>query len=480
MLKFLRNKRNQKKIYIVLAIAVIPPFLMWGVSTSQKDAKVPSTLGVIDNRNVSLREYLNSYKAVQHEMTLMYGQKAKESASMINYKGEAWDRLLLLYHAKQEKINTTDTEVVQWLMNQTIFQSHGQFDDNLYKLYVNNYLRSNARDFEEEVRDLLTIQKVVDKLKSNIALTDAELKSLYDQENSQRDIAYGVLSWESEKNNVQVTDEDIRNIYPLVKDKLTDPERVKISYLLVPKQNVESLKALFDEKGATLEALSKKYSLPIKETGYFSKNEAVPEIGLSKDILFASFSLPLNQESDWFSLDGGSYKIKVTDKKAERPLSLDEAKEELKKIMLKQKAIQSAITKLDEAKKKMQGNGFEQTLKDLGIEIKHLEKYKKGDTIPEIGKSETAEKIITGLKQGELSQAFPAPNGASIVKVVKNSAGDDQKFEAEKEEFKKKILQEKASEGMRDLMGKLRNKLKIDLETMKKLFASEEKPAVNP
>ena len=141
--------------------------------------------------------------------------------------------------------------------------------------------------------------------------------------------------------------------------------------------------------------------------------------------------------------------------------------------MLKQKAIQSAVTKLDEAKMKIQGNDLEQTLKDLGVEIKHLEKYKKGDTIPEIGQSEAAEKIITGLKQGEISRAFPAPNGAGIMKVVKNSPGDDQKFETAKEEFKKKVLQEKAAAGMRDLMGKLRNKLKIDLETMKKLFAEE-------
>lgn len=477
MLKFLRNKHTQKKIYIILAIAIIPPFLMWGVSTSQKDAKIPSTLGMLDNKKVSLKDYLKSYKAVQHEMALMYGQKANSAAAMINYKGEAWDRLLLLHYAKQEKIKTADTEVVQWLMNQPIFQSRGQFDDKLYKLYVSNYLRSNARDFEEEVRDLLTIEKVVDKLRSNITVTDVELRTIYDQENSEKDIVYGLLPWESERDNFQVSDQDIQNIYPIVKDRLTEPEKVKISYLFIPKEAMENLKAVFDEKSGMLEALSKKYSLPLKETGFFSKNDAVPEIGLSKDILFASFTLPINQESEWFHLDQGAYKIKVVDKKAERPLSLDEAKEELKKIILKQKALEAVVSKLNDAKKKVEGGDLEQTLKSLGLETKHIENFNKSDYIPEIGNSETAAKIISDLKEGEVSQAFPTPNGAGILKVVKTKGVDTKKFESEKEEFKKKILQEKSTDSMKELLGKLRNKLKIDLDTMKKIFSEEKTTA---
>ena len=176
MLKFLRNKHHQKKIYIILAIAIIPPFLMWGVTTSQKDSKIPATIGVIENKKVSLREYLNSYKAVQHEMALMYGEKLKEAAPTINMKGEAWDRILLLNYAKKEKIKTSDAEVVEWISGQPLFQSHGQFDANIYNLYVTRILRSNARDFEEEIRDVLTIEKIAAKIRLNITVKDEKLK----------------------------------------------------------------------------------------------------------------------------------------------------------------------------------------------------------------------------------------------------------------------------------------------------------------
>src|SRR3989338_8741305 len=97
MLKFLRNKSHQKKIYIILAAAIIHPFLMWGVSTSQKDSRIPSTVGTIDNRQITLKEYLASYKAVQHQMAFSFGDKLREVSKKINVKGEAWDRLLLLH-----------------------------------------------------------------------------------------------------------------------------------------------------------------------------------------------------------------------------------------------------------------------------------------------------------------------------------------------------------------------------------------------
>ena len=199
MLKFLRNKHHQKKIYIFLAVAIIPPFLMWGVTTSQKDSKIPSTIGVIENKKVSLREYLNSYRAVQHEMAFMYGERSKEVASTINIKGEAWDRILLLYQAKKEKIRTGDTEVVEWISRQPLFQSHGQFDANIYNLYVSRYLRSNARDFEEEIRNILTIEKIADKIRSHITIKDEELKTLYKQANNQKDFVYDDKKFEGEK-----------------------------------------------------------------------------------------------------------------------------------------------------------------------------------------------------------------------------------------------------------------------------------------
>src|SRR3990167_7513817 len=103
MLKFLRNKKTQKKIYIGLALVIIPSFLFWGVMISEEGKQTnPNTaLGRVENHSVSVQEYLKSYHAVQHQVALVYGEQAKTIARLIDFKAEAWDRLLLLDRSEE-------------------------------------------------------------------------------------------------------------------------------------------------------------------------------------------------------------------------------------------------------------------------------------------------------------------------------------------------------------------------------------------
>lgn len=160
MLKYLRNKQTQKRLYLVLALLILPPFLFWGISLTEGENR-PSTLGLIGSKKVSIQEYLASYKAVQRQLAFLHGDKSDEMRPRVNLKGEAWDRLLLLDYAKKNKIRTRDAEVVEWLVKQPVFFDRtGRFNENFYKLYVKEYLRMNTREFEEEIRGLLTIQKI--------------------------------------------------------------------------------------------------------------------------------------------------------------------------------------------------------------------------------------------------------------------------------------------------------------------------------
>src|SRR3990167_1260504 len=224
MLKFLRNKKTQKKIYIGLALVIIPSFLFWGVMISEEDKQAnPNTaLGRIEDQSISVQEYLKSYRAVQHQVALVYGDQAKMISRFIDFKSQAWDRLLLLTHAKEEKLKTGDSEVVDYLASQPVFIRDGKFDDKFYKAYVANYLRMSVRDFEEEIRQMLTIHKIQEKIAKGVQTSEEELKALYNSEYGEKDIRYGILSWESEKNKVLVSEEEISAVYPLLKDKLQE------------------------------------------------------------------------------------------------------------------------------------------------------------------------------------------------------------------------------------------------------------------
>lgn len=474
MMKFLRKKENQKRVFTALAIVIIPAFVLWGVFLSKEDNKGSSHLGVIENEKFSLKDYLASYKAIQHRIAFVYGDRAAEMAPLFNIKGEAWDRLLLLHYAKQERIKTGDKEVVQWLVQQPLFSRQGKFDTNFYNLYVNNYMRMNPREFEEEIRQNITLDKVRERVRSNIALSDEVLKGFYDQAYGQRDIAYAVVSWETEKNNVTIADEELQKIYPLVKEKLVEPQKIKIDYLFIPKEKADALAGVFKEKNASLPDLAKKYNLPVQETGFFYENESIPGIGLSKEILDASFSLPAQAESDWIKLDAGSYKIRVKEKTEKRSLSFEETKEDLRKLLVRQRATDLVVKKLNALKLKMNGSSFEKVLAEEGIEVKTFSKFQKGSNVPSVGVSETLESVAADLKEGEISEGFAAGDGGVLLKISKDGPADKQNFEKDKEAFRQTVIDKKFEEAMRTLLEGLRNKLKIDLETMRTIFAEDE------
>ncbi len=387
MLKFLRKSSNKKKIFLLLAIAIIPPFLFWGISLSDKEGESPSTLGMIDNNAFSLKEYLASYKAVQHGIQMRYGERAGDVSSFINIKGEAWDRLLLLHYAKKAKIKVSDREVVEWVAKQPVFVNQGKFDVAIYKLYVERLFRMNTREFEEEIRQFLTIDKVRDQVKSRISVGDDELKSLFDRENGERDVVYGILSWTTQKESVSVSDEELQKIYPILKNQLINPETKKA-------------------------------------------------------------------------------------------LTFEEAREDLRKVMMKDKASELAAKRLNEIKTKIANpDDFEKILEAEGIELKTMDKFTKGSELPEIGLSENAEILISRLKEGEISEPFPVPTGAALLKVKKDRPASAEAFEKEKETFREKALQEKTGEELRKVLDGLRKRLKVNLDTMKKIFQTEEEKA---
>ncbi|MBU4467166.1 MAG: SurA N-terminal domain-containing protein, partial [Candidatus Omnitrophica bacterium] len=112
MLRILRNKKTAKKIWIGLAIIIIPAFTLWGFGESKNDRQDTSSAGKIFGRNVSNLEFRNSLTAVRTKAIMQFGDKLPEIEKYLNFESQAWGRLILLAEAKTRRINVKDKEVV--------------------------------------------------------------------------------------------------------------------------------------------------------------------------------------------------------------------------------------------------------------------------------------------------------------------------------------------------------------------------------
>lgn len=223
MLKHLRNKSTQKKIYILIAIAVLPAFLVWGIKAGDESKASPFTLGSIEGQKISATDYKNSYSALLHQLQMMYGDKATQLAPMFNLRGQAMDRILLLHYAKKNGLKTSDKEVVEWIGSHPIFVEKGEFNTEMYRAFVERYLHTTTRTFEEETRGTLTIEKIRKKEKTEINVSDEELRKIYDTQNGPKTVAYVVMMPDpADADKKTVTQDEIDKVLPLLSKQLVD------------------------------------------------------------------------------------------------------------------------------------------------------------------------------------------------------------------------------------------------------------------
>ena len=150
MLKALRHKGTQKNIFIALVAALVLSFAVSMLVLSKDDKGSFSSLATLSGHKISTQNYLDSYRAVQHQIEWMYGDKLAEMKNRINVRGEAWDRLLLLDYAQKQKIRASDTDVVQWITSQEAFKHKEKFDQKYYEMYIDRGLRSTPRALDRK------------------------------------------------------------------------------------------------------------------------------------------------------------------------------------------------------------------------------------------------------------------------------------------------------------------------------------------
>ena len=156
MLKIIRKKA--RLIMTLIAILIIPAFILWGVP-NQKGKK--RYAGVVLGKKISWDRYYRNLRACEHQAKLIYGDKFNELRKKLDLEKQTWQRLILLEKAKRRGIKVEDKEVIAAIEKIPLFQDKEGFNKKRYDQIL-KYLRVEAREFEEEIRDSLKISKIAD------------------------------------------------------------------------------------------------------------------------------------------------------------------------------------------------------------------------------------------------------------------------------------------------------------------------------
>lgn len=180
MLRVLRNRKTAKKIWIGLAIIIMPAFVFWGFGGAMRDKDDKGYIGKISGKKISTLELNESLSAVRNMAIMRYGEENLQAIEKtLNLETQAWQRLALLEAARKLKIKASDQEVVKSVESYPFFMRQGRFDNGTYNDVLRYVFRTKARVFEEQTRQNIIISKLYNKITDGIAIDDKEVREGY-------------------------------------------------------------------------------------------------------------------------------------------------------------------------------------------------------------------------------------------------------------------------------------------------------------
>ena len=361
MLRILRNKKTAKKIWIGLAIIIIPAFALWGFGSSGSSREENMPAGEIFGKNVSTLEFKKALAAAKTAAILQFGDKFSEVEKYLNLETQAWERLILLEEAKRRKLSINDQEVVDTIQKASYFQNKGAFDNKTYMEILRYVFRLQPRTFEEQMRQNLILAKLYNQITEGIKIEDSQIRQEWLKTNEELSIYYIASLFAEFAKKIKPDNKKISAYYNKEKKTARVPESAEVKNRI--KETIikeESAKIAQDKIIECAEKLKTKSfnkaakGLKTGQTKFFKSSDKIDNLGPAQIFWETAKKLKENQVSDIFSDAAGYYIIKLKTTKPVDENKFAKEKKELGESVLTQEKNKVFTKFIEETKKKAQ------------------------------------------------------------------------------------------------------------------------------
>ena len=374
-------RKNIKPILLVMVVVFIVS-IFYGLgqyrSSGSRSQQAGNIIAQVNGVGINYQQWHNVFMnfVSQYDSQTLSGISDELLASIKNSITEQLINSTLLYqYAEKEKIDIPASRINDEI--EQIKSSFGSEQD------FNNALRRNN----------LTLNQLKESLK-NQYMVDQVIHNEYAQ--------------------ITISDEEIAQYYEEYESFFFQPEKRKISHILVEdKEEAELLLNQLNDGIIDFETTAKEKSIcPSAEKngdlGYISRGQMVPEFEE------ASFSLEAGNLSDIVKTEFGYHIIKCYDTQEEKQLSLEEAGDNIKSILTSQKQnerIDELIAQLREEADIVILYDFTSELQDKeedkeisGDEITETEINQEENGVPETSVEDISENPVTEEMEEELAE----------------------------------------------------------------------------
>jgi peptidyl-prolyl cis-trans isomerase D len=528
-----RQHKNLKWVLWIIILALAGGMLIqfnpftgssFTLSTSSDVAKVGSEVVTATEFQTT---YANYVKNMQQQLTPEIRKAFGFDKQILDY---LVSQKVIHSEAKRLGLVVTDEEVIQAVTTNQNFQSGGAFiGKSAYEaLLTNNGMK--PEDFEQNMRNQLTIDKVMSFVTGGVSINDKDVEEEYRKRNEKAILNYFIIDPAKLEAKVTLSDADIKDFYEKNKARYTVPEKRKTRYALVDvikyrvaaKADDAELKDFYDQhseeyrlpetvtaqhilfkaegkkpeeveairkkatdvlarakKGEDFAGLAKQFSEDTTgknggDLGTFQRGSKTPEFEQ------AAFALGVNAISDVVTSRDGLHIIKVNGKQEGRLRTFEEIKEAIRPRILFQKGGEEAKKVADLIANELVTNkDINAVATKHGATVKETALFEQAALIPEFGAQSQGyqQRIFTQAKD-VFGTAIEVQNGFAVPQVTEIAATHPATLDEAKAKVTTDAKSDKARQMAADAAAKAQEQItagKADLATLARAAGVETK-----
>ncbi|NIO09700.1 MAG: hypothetical protein GTO40_17535, partial [Deltaproteobacteria bacterium] len=466
MLDFLRKRKRSWVIVFIIGIMSFGLSLYFGTGSLIEDPSL-GTVASINGEAISSSELdrlvTRALRANRNN------QQINEVSLRLSLLQDMIQTRLLLQEARRLGLTVTDKELSTAIAETPIFQTNGKFDKNLYLrlLRLNRVIPS---EYEEDRKNDLLINKLLDIVRDSVHVNEADIKEQYELEMAKVNLNFIRLRRNNFVQNATASAEETKTYYDQNQEELKEPLKVSVEYVAYPhthfsdkvkvsdkeiedyyKENrdtkfhqpyavrlrhiyfripepkgpkqKEKIRAKAERilaqarEGKDFAQLAKDHSDDFSstsggDTGFLTSKDILPEL---QD---TAFGLKKDEISGVLESTNGLHILKGVETRKEKTKTLDEAKQEIIQTIKTDRGTQQAVQAAQTDRGLvLEGKTLATVAKERGFSPKVTPFFREEEGLKDVGPEDAFYTTSFALTPSELSPVVEGKKAAYLIKL---------------------------------------------------------------
>ncbi len=211
----------------------------------------------------------------------------------------------------------------------------------------------------------------------------------------------------------------------------------------------------------SLDVAAQKAGLKFKNTGLLKAGQALEDFDPSGSISQSLFGLQEKEISAPVSTFSGTGIAQLEKIEAPRPARIEEVREEVEKDLDVSRKKERVLTRIGEARPKLEGKNWEEMASQLGLEFQTVAEHKKEQYLPTIGENQEMDQLSFSLPLNQASEPIEYAGGYAVMRVLERKEASREEFEKNKETERTNYLETKKNRFLQAFLDKLREQKEV-------------------